>query len=743
MIPRVTTRQNPNSEATMNLPGSNHRTLQTAIGFAILAAIGCAPVALAPRSPAPVQAGGNPLLTVSTLPYQAPRFDLIRDYHYEPAIEEGMRQQLAEIDAISKRMEPPDFDNTIVAMERSGSLLTRAYNAFSAVVGANTNDTLQKINERISPKLAAHNDAIYLNDQLYRRVLAVYNRRESAGLDPEQKRLIERYHRNFVRAGAQLSEAEKIPLKALNQEQSKLTTEFSNRLLAGTKAGALVIDKRSELDGLSEGEITNAAEAAKTRGLTGKWVISLQNTTQHPAQASLRNRAVRQRLYEQSTLRTERGDSSDTRAIVQRLAQIRAERAKILGYPNFAAYKLMTEGAKTPDRAIRLLTDLVPPMTARARSEIQKMQALVDAEGGGFKLAPWDWQHYAEKVRKAEYDLDESQLKPYFEADRVLRDGVFFAANRLYGLTFRERKDIPVWHAEARVFEVFEADGAPLALFYADFFKRDNKEGGAWMNSFVDQSLLIGTKPVIYNVSNFTKPAAGQPALLNFREVTTMFHEFGHALHGMFSRVHYPTFTGTNVPRDFVEFPSQVNENWALEPTVLANYARHYQSGAPMPQALVNKIKLSRTFNQGFSTTESVKSSLLDMVWHTLPAGSPPQDVKAVEEETLRRFNIQVPEVAPRYRTTYFSHIWSGDGYAAGYYAYLWSEVLDHDAYAWFRENGGLTRANGQRYRDMILSRGGTEEADVLYRNFRGRDPSVEALLEQRGLRGDEGAGVK
>ena len=726
----------------MTLTGTRYVTAHVALVLATLAA-GCAPIAPAPSGPAPIQTGANPLLTVSSLPYQAPRFDLIRDEHYEPAIEEGMRQHLAEIDAIAKRMEPPDFENTIVAMERSGALLARANNAFSAVVGANTNDTLQKINERIAPRLAAHNDAIYLNDQLYRRVRTLYDRRESPGLNPEQKRLLERYNRNFVRAGAQLSEAEKIPLKALNQELSKLTTEFSNRLLAGTKAGALVLNNRSELDGLTEAEIATAAEAAKSRGLTGKWVIPLQNTTQQPAQASLRNRAVRQRLYEQSILRTERGDSTDTKAIAQRLAQIRAERAKILGYPNFAAYKLMTEGAKTPENAIKLLTDLVPPMTARARSEIQKMQALVGAQGGGFKLAPWDWQYYAERVRKAEYDLDESQIKPYFETERVLRDGVFFAANRLYGVTFRERKDIPVWHPDVRVFEVFEADGTPLSLFYADFFKRDNKRGGAWMDSFVDQSGLMGTKPVIYNVSNFTKPAPGQPALLDFDDVTTMFHEFGHALHGMFSRVEYPTFTGTSVPRDFVEFPSQFNENWALEPTVLANYAKHHQTGAPMPQSLVDKIKVSRTFNQGFTTTEYVSASLLDMVWHTLPPGTPPQDVKAIEAETLRRFNIDVPEVPPRYRTTYFSHIWSSDGYAAGYYAYLWSEVLDHDAYAWFRENGGLTRANGQRYRDMILSRGGTEEADVLYRNFRGRDPSVEALLEQRGLKTNESTGVK
>jgi peptidyl-dipeptidase Dcp len=682
-----------------------------------------------------MQPGANPLLTVSALPYQAPRFDLIRNEHYEEAIEEGMRQELAEIDAIAKRMEPPDFDNTIGAMERSGQLLTRASSAFSAVIGANTNDTLQKINERLAPKLAAHSDAILLSNQLFRRVQAMYDRRESPDLSPEQKRLIERYHRNFVRAGAQLSEAEKIPLKALNQEQSKLATEFGKRLLAGTRASALVLNDRSELEGLSEAEIEAAAAAAKSRGLTGKWVIPLQNTTQQPAQASLKNRAVRQRLFELSTMRTERGDSSDTRAIVQRLAQIRAERAKILGFPNFAAFKLVTEGAKTAENATRLLTDLVPPMTARTRAEIAKMQALIDAQGGKFKLAPWDWQYYAEQVRKAEYDLDESQLKPYFEADRVLRDGVFYAANRLYGLTFRERKDIPVWHPDVRVFEVFEENGTPLALFYADFFKREGKRGGAWMNSFVRQSALMGTKPVVYNVSNFAPAAPGQPALLTFNEVTTMFHEFGHALHGMFSRVHYPIFSGTAVPRDFVEFPSQVNADWALEPSVFANYAKHHQTGAPMPQALVDKIKQSRTFNQGFATTEQVSASLLDMAWHTLPPGAPPQDVKTLEDETLKRFNIVTPEVPPRYRTTYFNHIWSSDGYAAGYYAYLWSEVLEHDAFAWFTENGGMTRANGQRFRDMLLSRGGTEEADVLYRNFRGRDPRVDALLEQRGLR--------
>jgi peptidyl-dipeptidase Dcp len=648
-----------------------------------------------------------------------------------------MRQQLAEIDAIARQTEPPTFENTIVAMERSGALLTRASKTFSAVVGANTNDTLQKVQDVEAPRLAAHNDAIYLNDQLYQRVKSVYDRRESSNLELEQKALIERYNRDFVRAGAQLAEADKNRMRAINQELSKLSTEFSNKLLAGTKAGALVVDSVSQLDGLSDAEIRTAAEAAKQRGLAGKWVLPLRNTTQQPAQAELKTRAVRQRLFELSTLRTSRGDTNDTKNTIRRMAELRAEKARLLGYATWAAYSLATQGAKTPENAIKLLTDLVPPASARARVEAADMQNLIDAQSGGFKLQPWDWQYYAEQVRKTKYDLDESQIKPYFELNSVLQNGVFFAANKLYGLTFKERDDIPVYHPDVRTFEVFDADGKPLALFYADYFKRDNKQGGAWMDQFVDQSGLIGTKPVVFNVANFTKPAPGQPALLTYDDVTTMFHEFGHALHGMFSRVEYPTLSGTNVPRDFVEFPSQFNEHWALDRTVFANYAKHYQTGAPMPAALVEKIKQSHTFNQGFSMTEILGASLLDFAWHTLPVGGTPSDVDSFETASLQRFHVAMPEVPPRYHSTYFSHIWDG-GYSAGYYAYTWSEVLDDDAYAWFREHGGLTRENGARFRDMILSKGGTVDAATLYRNFRGRDPSVEALLEERGLKSSD-----
>ena len=683
-------------------------------------------------APSPASSA-NPFFAASTLPFQAPPFDRIHDADYKPALEEGMRQHLVEVEGIANQAAAPTFDNTIVAMERSGELLTRVSKVFFALTQANTDDTLQEVQNEEAPKLAAHSDAIYLNPKLFARVKSLYDRRDGLGLSPEQKFLVERYYRDFVRSGAQLSEPDKERLRALNQEESKLTTDFQNKLLAATKAGALVVTDRAALAGLSSGEIASTEEAAKQRGLDGKYVLPLQNTTQQPAQAELTNRQTREALFRASTLRAEHGDTNDTRAVIRRLAQLRAERAKLLGFPTYAAYKLDDQMAKTPDAALKLLGDIVPRATAKARSEQAKMQALIDRDHGGFQLAPWDWQYYSERVRQAEYDLDQSQVKPYFELDRVLHDGVFYAANKLYGITFKERKDIPVYQPDVRVFEVFDADGKPLALFYCDYFKRDNKSGGAWMDSFVDQSGLLGTKPVVFNVANFTKPAPGQPALLSFDDVTTMFHEFGHALHGMFSNVEYPTLAGTSVPRDFVEFPSQFNEHWALEPSVFANYAKQYQTGAPMPQALVDKIKKSRTFNQGFATTEYVSAALLDMAWHTLPADAPQQNVDTFEKTALERFHVDLPNVPPRYRTTYFSHIWGG-GYAAGYYAYMWSEVLDDDAYAWFEEHGGMTRANGQRFRDMILSRGGTEEAGTLYRAFRGRDPSVQPLLEQRGL---------
>ena len=682
-----------------------------------------------------VPAGGfssaNPFAQPSSLPYQAPAFNHIRNADYQPAIEEGMRRQRAELDSIARQQASPTFENTIVALERTGDLLNRTLRVFEAVVQANTNDTLQRVQTEEAPKLAALSDARYLDSRLFQRVHSVYQRRATLHLTPEQKTLVERYHLDFVRAGAQLPESAKDRLRQLNQEEARLSTNFENTLLAAAKAGALVLDDRTQLKGLSEGEVAASAEAAKERGLAGKYLIPLQNTTQQPALASLEDRSVRQRLFEASIHRADRGDSNDTRAIVRRLAALRIERAKLLGFSTFAGYALANQMARTPEAAIGLVNQLVPPATRKARAEAAKMQALIDAQKGGFSLAPWDWQYYAERVRLAEYNLEESQLKPYLSLDRVLQDGVFYAATQLYGITFKERKDLPVYHPDVRVFEVFDRDGTPMALFYADYFKRDNKGGGAWMDTFVDPSGLRGTKPVVYNVANFTKPAPGMPALLTFEDVTTMFHEFGHALHGLFAHVQYPLLL--NTPRDFVEFPSQFNEHWALEPDVFARYARHYQTGAPMPQDLVERIKKSSTFNQGYATTEYLAAALLDLAWHTLPDGTPEQDVEAFERQALTRYHVDLPEIPPRYRTTYFAHIWGG-GYSATYYAYLWSEVLDHDAYAWFVEHGGLTRENGQRYRDMILSRGSTEDLGALYRAFRGRDPSIKPLLQQRGL---------
>ena len=675
----------------------------------------------------------NPFANPSSLFDQAPAFDKIHDADYQPALEEGMRLQLAEIQKIATDPAPASFDNTIVAMEESGALLTRTAKVFFAIVQANTDDTLQKVQQEEAPRLAAHNDAIYLNDQLFKRVKSVYEQRDDLHLTDVQKFLVERYYKDFVRAGALLSKEDKERLRELNQEESKLTTSFQNKLLAATKAGALVIDDKKELEGLSDAEISAAAEAAHQRGLDGKWVLTLQNTTQQPAQASLKDRAVRERLFRASTLRAEHGDANDTRQVILRLAELRIEKAKLLGYPTYAAYVLADRMAKTPEAAIKLLTDMVPAASAKARGEAQKMQALIDKEHGGFKLEPWDWQYYAEQVRKAEYALDDAQIRPYFELNRVLEDGIFYAANQLYGLSFKERNDIPVYNPDVRVFEVFDSDGSSIGLWYCDYYKRDNKSGGAWEDTFVDGSGLLKTKPVVFNVLNIPKPGPGQPALLNFDQVTTMFHEFGHALHALLTTVEYPRLAGTNVPTDFVEFPSQFNEHWALYPKVFEHYAKNYETGDPMPKELVEKIRKTKTFNQGFATMEYLEAALLDFGWHTLKEGWKPEKVDAFELQTLKKYRVDMPLVPPRYHTTYFAHIWGG-GYAAGYYAYMWSEVLDDDAFAWFTEHGGLTRENGHRFREMILSRGGTEDAAKMYRDFRGRDPNVKALLEERGL---------
>ncbi|KZC30694.1 UNVERIFIED_ORG: dipeptidyl carboxypeptidase, partial [Rhodanobacter sp. FW104-R5] len=548
----------------------------------------------------------NPFYSASTLPFQAPPFDKIKDADYQPAIEEGMRQQLTEIEKIANDPAAPTFENTYVAMEKSGAMLHRVMAAFNAVTGANTNDTLQKVQEQEAPKLAAHEDAIHLDGKLFQRVQTIYDQRDTLKLDPESARLVEVVYKNFVHAGAKLSDADKAKLKDLNKEESTLSTAFTNKLLAATKDAAPVIADKAQLAGLSDAELAAAAQAGKERKQDGKYVLTLQNTTQQPELQDLTDRATRQALFEASWNRAEQGDANDTRKTIERLAQIRAEQAKLLGYPDYAAWKLDDQMAKTPETALKFMQDLVPAVTARAKTEAGDIQAVIDQQHGDFKLAPWDWNFYAEQVRKAKFDLDENQIKPYFELDDVLQNGVFYAANQLYGLTFKERHDIPVYQPDMRVFEVFDQDGKSLALFYTDYFKRDNKGGGAWMDNLVTQSKLLGTKPVIFNVCNFSKPAAGQPALLSFDDVITMFHEFGHALHGIFADEQYPTLSGTNTARDFVEFPSQFNEHWATDPKVFAHYAKNYQTGEPMPQALVDKMKKAGKFNKGYDMTELV-----------------------------------------------------------------------------------------------------------------------------------------
>ncbi len=675
--------------------------------------------------------GVNPLLSPSTLPFQAPPFDKITDAHFQPAIEEGMKQQLAEIESIANNTAAPTFANTIGAMEGSGRLLRRVLSVFTQVREANTNPTLQKIDGEEAPKLASHDDEIYLNPKLFARVKSIYDHRATFKLDAEATHLVERYYRDFVRAGALLNDADKSTLRALNREESTLSTDYRNKRLAGVNAAAVVVDDISLLDGLSDADIAAAAEAAQARGSTGTWVLTLQNTTQQPALADLKNRALRKRLHDASSSRGNAADPNSTEPTIVRLAQLRAQQARLLGFQTFAAFALDDVMAKTPDNALKLLTDIVPAATARARDEAARMQRLIDQEGGGFILSPEDWQFYAERVRKADFDIDAAEVRPYFELNRVLRDGVFFAANRLYGVTFIERHDIPVYQPDVRVFDVRDSDGAPLALFYADFFSRANKAGGGWTSSFLRQSRLLGTKAVVANSENITKPAPGQPALLTSDQVRTMFHEFGHALHAMFSTARYPRSNG--IVRDFVEFPSQFNEHWALDPVVFANYAKHYQTGAPMPQALVDRIKKAGTFNQGFATTENVAAALLDLAWYTLPADAPLQDVSAFESSALKRFHVDLPDVPPRYHSPYFSHIWNL-GYSARYYSYLWSEVLDDDAYDWFTEHGGMTRQNGDRFRQLILSRGGQQDFAEMYRAFRGRDPIVAPLLRERGL---------
>ena len=701
---------------------------------ALLAALMLTPAALALAAPADSSLlASNPFASVSTLPFAAPPFDRITDADYQPAIEAGMVQIQAESRAIADNPAAPTFDNTIVAMEKSGQLLNRANILFGNIVSSNTSDTLDKVNEVEAPKLQAVADAILLDPKLFTRVKSLYDRRESLALSPDQKFLLTRYYRRFVHAGAELSPADKAALTAINGQIASLQAQYQAKLVAAANANAVVVDDKAQLDGLSDAEIKVAADAAAARKLDGKWVIVLTNTTQQPILASIKDRALRLRIMAASESRGDTAGPNDLRDIISTLAQLRARKAKLLGYPSYAAYVMVDQMAHDPATAKKLLTDLAPAATAKARAEAAEIQALIDAQKGGFQLTAADWPFYADQVRKAKYSIDDSQVKPYFLLDRVLQDGVFYAANQLYGLTFKERHDIPVYNPDVRVFEVFDADGKHLALFYADYFHRPNKSGGAWCNFLNQPSGLDKRSPLVVNVANFTKPAAGEPALISFDDVTTMFHEFGHAIHAMVSVKYYPSQDGFNLPTDVIEFPSQFNEHWALYPSVFAHYAKHYQTGAPMPAELVAKIKAARNYGQGYAFSEILQAALLDQEWHSLGPDAPKQVPDAFEAAALQRDGVALAQVPPRYRSPYFLHIWA-NGYEANYYSYTWGEILDDDAFEWFTENGGLTRANGQRFRDRMLGPGYTADPMELYRAFRGRDPSVEALERQRGL---------
>ena len=684
----------------------------------------------------------NPFTHPSTLPYRLPPFDRVQNADYRPAFDQGMREQRAEVQKIVACPDGPDFQNTLVALERSGQMLNRVSAVFFNLNASNTDPQMQEIDSEIAPKLQAHEDAIFLDPALFARVDAVYRQRAGLQLDSESLQLLERYYIEFVRAGARLSDTDKARLREINGQLSSLTTQFKQNVLKATKSGAVIVDSAQELEGLSAEQIGTAASAAQARGLSGKWLIALQNTTNQPLLAQLKNRALRERIYMASTARGLRPDSdgADNTAVIAEIVRLRAERAALLGYPNHAAYQLEDESAGDPAAVHRILTELAPVALERARQDAADMQQLIDAEAAAnhtapFALAPWDWAFYSEKLRHARFDFDQAQVKPYFELEHVLRDGVFYAAQQLYGLQFKERTDLPVYHPDVRVFEVFDADGAALAVFLGDYFARDNKQGGAWMNSFVRQSRLLGQKPVVANNTNIPKPLPGQPALLTFEEVITLFHEFGHAIHGMLSNVQYPLLSGTALPRDFVEYPSQYNEMWAREPGVLAHYARHYQTGDALPQSLLAKVLAAQKFDQGYATTEYLAAALLDQSWHRITAAQAPTAaaVPAFEAAALRENEIDHPAIPPRYHSTYFSHIFAG-GYSAGYYAYLWSEVLARDTGQWMHAHGGLTRANGNRLRETVLARGRSADPQTMFRDFYGGPPDIGPLMEYRGL---------
>ena len=676
----------------------------------------------------------NPFFSESSLYLKYPPFDKIKNEHYAPAFELGMKQHMQEIDSIALDQDLASFENTILAMEKAGSLLDRVSTVFYALTSAHTNDEMEKVRSEMAPKLSAHSDKILLNDALFQRVNTLYDNRMDLGLDNESVRLIEKYHTSFIRAGAKLNAEQKERLKAINSEIAVLQTNFSQNVLKEVNALAIVVDSKEKLEGLSESAIESASNEAKSRGMEGKYVIALKNTSGQPSLSTLKNRELRERIHTTSLSRGSRGGEFDNREILTNVLRLRAEKAKLLGYENHAAYTLEVQTAQTPQAVNERLGSLAPKSLANAKREASDLQEMINASGESFSLSSWDWDYYTEKVRAERYSFDASQLKPYFEMDNVLQNGVFFAANQLFGLSFTERFDLPTYQEDVRVFEVFEEDGSTLALFIFDGYARSSKRGGAWMNSYVSQSKLSGNLPVVANHQNVAKPPKGEPTLMSFDEVITMFHEFGHALHGMFSNVNYPYFSGTSVPRDFVEYPSQVNEMWAVWPSILKNYAIHHETGEPMPQELLDKVLETQKFNQGFATTEYLAASILDQALHQLNESEIPsaEELIAFEKQALEDGGIAFEAVPPRYRSTYFSHIIGG--YSAGYYSYIWSEVLDADTVDWFKENGGLRRENGDHFRLSLLSRGGSREALSLYKDFRGRDAEIQPLLDRKGL---------
>ncbi|HWD05165.1 MAG TPA: M3 family metallopeptidase [Amycolatopsis sp.] len=675
----------------------------------------------------------NPFASPSDLPYALPPFDRIAVGHFRPAFDEGLRAHAAEIDEIAGNPAEPTFENTIVALERAGELLDRVSATFFNVSGSDSSDEIQEIQAELAPKLAAHSDAIHLNPRLFARIDGLYQARESLGLDPEALRLLERRHTDFSRAGAGLPEADQERLRKLNEQLSTLQTKFQQNLLRDTNELAVVVDDVAELAGLGEAAIATAAESAAARGEDGKYAFTLTLPTAQAVLESLENRALRERIFTASVSRGNRGNEHDNNAVVAEIARLRAERAALLGYPDHATYVISDETAKTADAAAGLLERLAPVAVANARAEAAELQRHLEADIPGATLQPWDWAFYAAKVRRDRYEVDTAALRPYFELDRVLTQGVFYAANKLYGLSFTERHDLPTYHPGVRVFEVFDADGTGRGLFLMDYYTRDSKRGGAWMNDFVSQSQLLNRKVVVVNVLNVAKPPAGEPTLLTLDEVRTAFHEFGHALHSLLSGVTYPTFAGANVPRDFVEYPSQVNEMWMFWPEVLANYAKHHETGEPLPAEQVARLEAAEQYGEGFRTTEYLAASLLDLAWHRLGADDRVDDVQQFEREALEKAGVALDSIPPRYRTTYFNHVFGG-GYSAGYYSYIWSEVLDADTVQWFRENGGLKRDNGDHFRSTLLGRGGSVDPMAAFANFRGREPEIQPLLERRGL---------